>query len=108
MSHATNVLSYLIYVPTTGIALVIAGFVFRSIRWLPSLLGLPVFAVIFIVVYRLFCTALAFVAIFTDAVALKHCLRCQYDLQGITTPICPECGEPFSSTDLHGDDNAIA
>lgn len=35
------------------------------------------------------------------AFTLEHCRACDYDLQGLERPgRCPECGEPFSETDM--------
>src|SRR5437868_4728441 len=28
-------------------------------------------------------------------VSIGRCLRCNYDLRGLTTHACPECGHPF-------------
>ncbi|MCG3137857.1 MAG: hypothetical protein HJJLKODD_01712 [Phycisphaerae bacterium] len=35
----------------------------------------------------------------TTAVEL-FCLQCDYNLQGLTTTICPECGQPFDPVEL--------
>ena len=29
---------------------------------------------------------------------LLRCLHCNYDLRGATTPVCPECGHPYSTS----------
>lgn len=62
---------------------------------------LPIFCAIFAGLVHAGWALLALAAIFTNPVAPDHCAVCQYNLQGITTGICPECGTAFKTPQRH-------
>jgi len=93
-----------------GFAILAGAFMFWSVgkrdwAWLAVLVGvlLPVVMVTYLYWHHRLCRLEMADILYERGLRPRGCLRCGYDLRGISSDTCPECGAPLAAVGAGGE-----